>query len=488
MQQQPKLLTIRRQIRVGFLAGLAVVLGVSVLAIWSILRWGHDVEGIAHSQDVLVRLESVLSGVEAAEAAERGYLLTDKASYLADYEQGVQSTKAVIAGLREAAGDDTEHAQDMERLERQVDARLKQLSETVELRKTRSLGAVQQAVLSDRGENPMNNIRAVIGSMQQTEYGLIGKRVNAQRGAALIAQWCLVLGGAIALVLGILALASVERSVKARETVHARLERSESELRKSTQLLQVRNAQIEKATQMKSEFLANMSHELRTPLHTIIGFSELLGEELEGPLNEKQMHCLNLIHKDALYLLQLINDILDLSKIEAGKLELRPEKFDVATVLDQVLSSIQSLSSAKAIRVESHVPPATTLHADPVRFKQVIYNLLSNAVKFTPEAGQIRVEAMPRDGLLEVVVSDNGIGIPKEEQETIFNKFYQTESGTRVGLEGAGLGLAIAKRLVLQHGGRIWVRSEPGKGSWFTFTVPLERGPKQQAGKSSLGR
>ena len=351
---------------------------------------------------------------------------------------------------------------------------LTQLADTVELRKTSGLGVVRQKVLSDRNEDPMDNIRAVIGTMQQIEYGLIGKRVNAQRAAALIGEWALIVGGAIALALGILALASVERSVKDRETAHALLEQSEGDLRNSTLLLQVRNAQIEKATRLKSEFLANMSHELRTPLHTIIGFSEVLSEELQGPLNDKQVHCINVIHKDALFLLQLINDILDLSKIESGKLNLRPERFDVATVLDQVLTSVRSLSSAKAIRIESEVQPATTLHADPVRFKQVIYNLLSNAVKFTPEAGKIRVEATPRDGFLEVVVSDNGIGIPKEEQETIFNKFYQTESGTRIGLEGAGLGLAITKRLVVQHGGRIWVESERGKGSSFKFTVPFE--------------
>ncbi len=476
MLQKPKRVTIRRQIRVGFVAGLAVVIGVSALALWSIVRWGRDVEGIAHSQDVLVRLESVVSGIEAAKAGERGYLLTGKASYITDYLQGVQNTKAVIAGLRKAAPHDAGHARIIERLEQQVDAMLTQLAETVELRKTSDPGVVQQKVLSDRSEDPMDNIRAVIGTMQEIEYGLIGKRVKAQQGAALTGELALIIGGAIALALGILALASVEHSVRDRETAHALLEQSEGELRNSTLLLQVRNAQIEKATRMKSEFLANMSHELRTPLHTMIGFSELLGEELQGPLNDKQAHCIKVIHQDALFLLQLINDILDLSKIEVGKLNLRPERFDVASVLNQVLISIQSLSSAKAIQIESHAPPATMLHADPVRFKQVIYNLLSNAVKFTPEAGKISVAATPRDGFLEVVVSDNGIGIPKDEQETIFDRFYQTESGTRIGLEGAGLGLAITKRLVVQHGGRIWVESERGKGSSFTFTVPLECG------------
>ncbi|MGD1096416.1 MAG: CHASE3 domain-containing protein, partial [Bryobacteraceae bacterium] len=289
-----------------------------MLAVWSVLRWGHDVEGVAHSQDVLVRLESVLSEIEAAETGEQGYLLTEKTPYLVDYEQGVQSTRTVLAGLRRAAGEEPEHTPNIALLERQLDTRLKQLAETVELRKTRGMDAVQQVILSDRGKDAMDNIRGLIESMEQTEYRLLGKRLDVQRGAAQTVQWSLVLGGALALVLGILALANVERSVKAKEAAHAQLERSEGELRKSTQLLQLQNAEVEKASRMKSEFLANMSHELRTPLHTIIGFSELLGEELEGPLNEKQLHCLNLIHKDALYLLQLINDVLDLSKIEAG--------------------------------------------------------------------------------------------------------------------------------------------------------------------------
>ncbi len=467
-------MTIQQQIRFGFLTGLTVVLGVSVLAIWSILRWGRDVRGVAHSQELLVQLESVLSGVEAAETGERGYVFTGRASYLPDYRKGVQDAREALAGLRNAAGEDLRYAQNMDQLERQVNTRLKQLDDTVELRKTRGFETAQQVALYDRAKNATDNLRTVIGSLQLTEYTLLGNRVGAQQNAARIAQSSLVLGGATALLLGILALTNVERSVKARDGAHARLEQSERDLRQSTELLQLQNAQIERATRMKSEFLANMSHELRTPLHTIVGFSELLGEESQGSLNEKQQHYLNLIHRDSLYLLELINEVLDLSRIEAGRLELRLERFDVATVLDQVLSSIRPLSTAKDIQIGIRVPTSIMITADPVRLKQVVYNLFSNSVKFTPEGGQILAAATARDGYLEVAVSDTGIGIPREEQESIFDKFYQTELGTRVGLEGAGLGLAITKRLVIQHGGRIWVESEPGKGSRFTFTVPLE--------------
>jgi signal transduction histidine kinase len=220
-----------------------------------------------------------------------------------------------------------------------------------------------------------------------------------------------------------------------------------------------------------------MSHELRTPLHTVIGFSELLGEEMEGPLNEKQKRFIGHIHKDSLHLLELINDILDLSKIEAGHLELRREAFDVAGAIEEVLGSIRSQGSAKSIQLTTSLSVPYALDADRVRFKQVLYNLLSNAVKFTPQGGKIHVDARILDGFLQVAVADTGIGIAKEEHQSVFNKFHQVGATTKGVREGTGLGLAITKRLVEQHGGRIGVESEPGKGSRFTFTVPIAAQP-----------
>jgi PAS domain S-box-containing protein len=239
--------------------------------------------------------------------------------------------------------------------------------------------------------------------------------------------------------------------------------------------LEERNRQIERANRLKSEFLASMSHELRTPLHTIIGFSELLGEELEGPLNEKQHRFVNHIHKDSLHLLELINDVLDLSKIEAGRLELRREVFDANSALDEVLNSIRAQAEAKLIPVEKDVADLPALDADRVRFKQILFNLLSNAVKFTPERGKIRVEAVLLDDQIEVSVVDTGIGIPDEEQKSVFDKFYQVGHTTKGVREGTGLGLAITQHLVEEHGGTIRVASKVGQGSRFTFTIPLQQ-------------
>jgi signal transduction histidine kinase len=216
-----------------------------------------------------------------------------------------------------------------------------------------------------------------------------------------------------------------------------------------------------------------MSHELRSPLHTVIGFSELLAEETEGPLNEKQKRFISHIHKDSLHLLDLINDLLDLSKIEAGRFELRQEAFHIGAVIEEGLSSVRPRATAKSVEIRTDVSIPTPVFADRVRFKQILHNLLTNAIKFTPDGGKVWVEAAPRDRFAEVSVSDTGIGIPEDQRQSVFDKFYQVRTATAGVLEGTGLGLAITKRLVEQHGGRIWLKSETGNGSSFTFTIPL---------------
>ncbi|MGA7237581.1 MAG: PAS domain S-box protein [Bryobacteraceae bacterium] len=238
--------------------------------------------------------------------------------------------------------------------------------------------------------------------------------------------------------------------------------------------LEARNRQIESANRLKTEFVASMSHELRTPLHTIIGFAELLSEEIEGPLNEKQRRFVGHIHRDSLHLLELINDILDLSRIEAGRLDLRPEVFDIASAIEEVMATIRPQAAAKSLNLEGAFAQEISIRADRVRFKEVLYNLLSNAVKFTAEGGSIRVETFVREQFAEISVSDTGVGIPAIEQGAVFDKFYQVGATTRGLKEGTGLGLAIAKQLVEAHGGRIWLSSEAGKGSRFSFTMPLE--------------
>ena len=256
--------------------------------------------------------------------------------------------------------------------------------------------------------------------------------------------------------------------------------RDEAEKRKfmdklaaSNQELDLRNREVERATLLKSKFLASMSHELRTPLNAIVGFSDLLADETPGELNGKQKRFVNHIKQGSAHLLQLINDILDLSKIEAGQLELRCEDFQLKDALPEGLSTIRPLAMIKNIQIQNNLKTDLSVHADRVRFKQVLYNLLSNAVKFTPKDGRIDIDCVEKGNEVCISVTDTGIGIRSEDQAVVFEEFRQVEGNTDTGNEGTGLGLAITKRLVEQQGGKISLESEPGKGSRFTFTLPI---------------
>jgi signal transduction histidine kinase/DNA-binding response OmpR family regulator len=283
------------------------------------------------------------------------------------------------------------------------------------------------------------------------------------------------------------ALLEINRDITQRKRVEEAVGALNAKLGAANKELELRNREVERANRLKSEFLASMSHELRTPLNAIIGFSDLLAEQIAGALSSKQLRFVNHIQQGARHLLALINDILDLSKVEAGRLELNRESVLVAVVLADVLTGIRSLAAAKSIVVHSSIGPDVTVFADRIRFKQILLNLLSNAVKFTPDGGKIWVEAIERRGRLTVSVSDTGLGIPIEEQEAIFDAFHQAGATTRGIKEGTGLGLAITKRLVEEHGGRIWVESELGKGARLSFTMPAGRTSSEAAAPDGAG-
>ena len=230
--------------------------------------------------------------------------------------------------------------------------------------------------------------------------------------------------------------------------------------------------ELEAASQHKSDFLANMSHELRTPLNAIIGFSEVLKDGLFGELTAKQAEYIRDIHASGHHLLSLINDILDLSKVEAGRMELTVAKFDLPTTIDNALAFVRERANRHGIALNLEVDARLNSFAgDERRVKQILLNLLSNAVKFTPQGGSVLVTAAPAGPGVQVSVRDTGIGISKENQQLLFQPFQQVRNEDGAKREGTGLGLALAKRITEMHGGSIWVDSEPGKGSTFTFTL-----------------
>jgi signal transduction histidine kinase len=234
-----------------------------------------------------------------------------------------------------------------------------------------------------------------------------------------------------------------------------------------------KSRQLETASRHKSEFLANMSHELRTPLNAIIGFSEVLAERLFGEVNDKQAEYLADILQSGRHLLSLINDILDLSKIEAGRMELEPTDFDLPGAIDNTLTLVRERAQRRDIALARDIGDGLgRIRADERKVKQVLLNLLSNALKFTPEGGRIEVRAAVHDGVAQVSVTDNGVGIAPEDQAAVFEEFRQVGSASKK-VEGTGLGLAISRKFIELHGGRIWVTSRVGAGSTFAFTLPL---------------
>jgi signal transduction histidine kinase len=231
---------------------------------------------------------------------------------------------------------------------------------------------------------------------------------------------------------------------------------------------------LEAASRHKSEFLANMSHELRTPLNAILGFSEVLAERMFGEVNEKQAEYLQDILSSGRHLLSLINDILDLSKVEAGRLELELGRFHLPTALDNALTLVRERATRHGITLTQTLPTGVgDIVADERKVKQILLNLLSNAVKFTPEGGRVGLAATAAEGVVTISVSDTGIGIAPEDQGAIFEEFRQVGRDDARKQEGTGLGLTLAKKFVELHGGRIWIQSQVGQGSTFTFTLPV---------------
>jgi len=245
-------------------------------------------------------------------------------------------------------------------------------------------------------------------------------------------------------------------------------------LQRSNKLLFEANEELKKATQAKSEFLASMSHELRTPLNVIIGFSELMMDRVPGKINEEQRQCLSDILDSSHRLLNLVNEVLDLSKVESGKMEFKLENVALTEVIESLTITMLSVLAPRKqsldIEIEEGLP---AVHVDEGRLEQVLLNLATNSSKFTPDGGKLKIEAIKADNWCQVSVIDNGIGIKEEDQERIFEPFCWLDNPLTKEKSGTGLGLALVETIVEKYGGRIWVESEYGKGSRFTFTLPL---------------
>ena len=464
---------------------------------------------VVHSEEVRAAEQSVLSDLKDAETGQRGYLLTGNDAYLIPYDKAISQVRRTLLVLRNLTADDPTSRAALDELQILMELKLGELQKTVALRREKGFAAAQAVVLDDSGEVAMDRFRALIAGLKEQEAARLRNRellAEKENRNTLLAIWLctsvafvlvLVAGTAIVrsitipisrLVAGAAAIGSgklgyrlpavggsrdeLDTLASAFNSMAQKLHNRDEQLRQQQQELEERNQEAQRATKLKSEFLASMSHELRTPLNAILGFSELLDTETGGPLVTKQRRFVDHIHNAGSHLLRLINDILDLSKIEAGKIDFSFENFLVEGAIAEVAGNLAPLAAGK-IRFEKRDEEAIRVFADRFRFKQVLYNLLSNAIKFSPAGKDILVETRVLGDFALVAVQDYGLGISAEDHEVIFEEFRQVGNSAGGVKLGTGLGLAITRKLVEQHGGTISVESEPGKGSRFTFTVPL---------------
>src|SRR5712691_11062381 len=264
----------------------------------------------------------------------------------------------------------------------------------------------------------------------------------------------------------------------------AELEAAKKEVEEFSDSILHAKEELERASKFKDQFLSTMSHELRTPLNAILGFSELLSDTRYSPLNDRQSRFAGHIHTSGEHLLRLINDILDLSKIEAGRLELAIESLSVEQAFGDVLNTLSPLAEKKQLGLSQRCEAGLSVLADATRFKQVLMNLVGNALKFTPEGGSVELVALSTDGQVRVEVHDTGPGIPEEEQKRIFEAFYRLRQSGKA-TEGTGLGLAITQRLVELHGGQLCLESQTGQGSCFYFSLPVAAAVREPLARES---
>jgi PAS domain S-box-containing protein len=322
-----------------------------------------------------------------------------------------------------------------------------------------ALGRVTHDLLKTKFPRPLPEIRAKLLSEDHWE-GEIEHCCHDGRALLAASSWTL------------------QRDSKDQPVAIIELNYDITERKRIEQAIQEKNVELLNAAESKNRFLANMSHELRTPLNGIIGFAEFLSDGKPGPLNAKQKEYLNDILNSGRHLLQLINDVLDLAKVEANKMELRPEKFSLAKAVGGVCAVARPMAQKKCLQVQTGISvDLDEVVLDEQRFKQVLYNLVSNAIKFTDEGGQVEINARRRDDdHFILTVRDTGIGIAPRDLPRLFTEFEQLESGASRRYEGTGLGLALTRRMVELQGGTIGVESEPGKGSTFSVVLPLRGG------------
>jgi signal transduction histidine kinase len=438
---------------------------------------------------LLFEMQGLLAALQDAETGQRGFLLTGDDAYLELYHAGRAEVDPRLAAI-DRLGDPARTATvDLQRLRPLIVERLAILTEGIDARRVGGLDAALPVIGSGRGKRVMDELRRSIATQQHGISRMLEERIARAEALGLRALVFLIAGSLTSVGLVVVSFVWLRREIADRREVEAALRDSERTQRRLSEGLTGRTEQLEAAMaelsaakeraeaadRLKSAFLATMSHELRTPLNSIIGFTGILLQGLAGPLNLEQRTQLGMVQASARHLLALINDVLDISKIEAGELKVARAPYDLRAVLEHAVASVRPSAEARGLALRVDVSPEVgRAVGDGHRVEQILLNLLNNAIKFTARGEVVVSVDLDADATCRIRVTDTGIGIRPEDLVTLFTPFRQIDAGLARSHEGTGLGLAICRRLAGLLGGDIRAESVWGRGSVFTLTLPLE--------------
>ncbi len=469
-------LTLQTKLDISFALGLITLSLVGYMAWSSNDRQNSDAMQVNRSHDVISALESLRYVVTDSETGMRGYVITGDVAYLGPYQKDLNDVDNSYDHLRILSSDYPARQQQLRTLKSLLDNRRAGLGKILQLKREQGLEAVRDSYLSGNGLVQHEQIRQIITTLQQDErhtLELAAAKMEASRKQARLAIAAASILGLLATMISFLA---IRRHILHRSVTDAAL-------RKVNEDLENASARAQQSDRIKSAFLATMSHELRTPLNSIIGFSGILFQELAGPLNAEQKKQLGMVRESSRHLLALVNDVLDISKVEAGQLKVLQVPFQITESLTRSVGLVAPLAEKKGLTLMTRIAgDLGEVISDKRRLEQILINLLSNAVKFT-EKGQITLTAesvddyaLEQDGtpqpIMRLEIRDTGVGISPEDLPTLFQPFRQIEDRVDKPSEGTGLGLAISQRLLALMGGQISVESEVGRGSIFTVILP----------------
>ncbi|MDE1943734.1 MAG: CHASE3 domain-containing protein, partial [Betaproteobacteria bacterium] len=460
---------------------LAVVLiAVTFLAVQLIfqnIRFLQAHRWVTHTLDVQVAADDLLETATGGSNALRGYILTGKESFLPNYVHMHENLMAQYEDLEMLVADNSIQKHNLPELKAQLLLQLKETQDQFNLFKGANTDAMRLRLmhsdsleLNDRIELSVQKIIDEEKRLLSTREDLLSWEVNKLfmlDGIVITAMFGMIFWMAW----------SIVQELKLRESLSRERKALIAELESRNTELEAANAALQRSDQYKSEFLSSMSHELRTPLNSIIGFSNIIRQGIAGPLNDVQARQIGLVEDSALHLLHLINDLLDLSRIEAGKAKLHKEMFDLCGLVEETVATAKPLADKKSLVLQQDCGMTPLfIHADRRKVYQVLLNLLNNAIKFS-EKGTISIHGTLHENQCHITVSDHGMGIPADQIPFLFQAFHQVDGSYKRAHEGTGLGLYLCKKLLEMMGGSIRVESVQGEGSHFTFTLPLDHEP-----------